>query len=389
MVRSDQDKIREKDFLGLHGGGDMASREASAHVYTINRACDAKKHSYMNNHMYIVDPHFASQHYADALAIMKSNIPDAVQWPTASQCLYSNNHHHNNLAFAAMRRPDWSNAAGRPQFLSFNDSQDQKHVERVNENYQQKHARGHENAVLGSTALDCSLVANSSTDHSGSGMKAFPFMAPIFHELAVTSKVEQIPGASGRGPAGQALTPDLPARNHWPPGVASPRMLPSDSCIKPSSAQLTIFYAGKVNVYNDVFLTKAQEIMRTAAAGDFLPPNMDMSSRKPASLLTPHVPRSHISADHPWESFQKDQHTCQPDQFGGDQVVISPLPVSIPRSPQAESSKPNNQNAFLENESVILQALPQARKASLARFLEKRKERVLSKSPYPAERTFL
>lgn len=368
MGRSDQEKAREKYFTGL------GCAEARKHAYASSHMHGTSTHMNMNNHMYNVDPHVSSQYCADAFGVVKYNVLDAVHQPTASQpWLYDNNLTNSpangSLAFAAMRRP-WSNAGGRQQFLCFNSSQEQRLVERVNDAYQMIHARGHENAVLGSTALNCN---NFLIDHSGSGMMVFPFVAPVLHKQALTVRVHQIPTAIGR-----ALIPPLSVARG-----ASTRMLPADSSVKP---QLTIFYAGKVNVYNDVSSIKAQEIMLMAAACNSLPLDMDMFSGKSMPMVTPPVPRSLINADPP-ELSQTDLPTCKSDQLARDQVGAG---ASIPQAPHAEeSSMPGTQSTYLDDGPVVPRALPQARKASLARFLEKRKERMLSKSPYPVEKKFL
>lgn len=378
MGRSDQEKAREKDFNGLGRSDNASCAEARKHVYASNNMRGASKHMCMNNHnMYNVDPRVSSQHYTDAFAAVKSNVLDAVHRPTDSRWLYdnslTNSPANRNLAFAAMRRPDWSNAGGRQQFLSFNSSQEQRLVKKVNDAYQMIQGRGHENAVLSSTALNCNFP-----EHSGSGMKVFPFVAPVLHEQAFTVRAHQIPTASDR-----ALTPLLFA------GGTSTRMPPDDSSIKPSSTQLTIFYAGKVNIYDEVSSMKAQEIMLMAAASNSLPPKMDMFSRKSIPMVMPPVPRSLINVDPP-ELSQIDLPTCQSEQLARDRVDTGLSPTSIPHAPQAEeSSMPSTQSAYLDDKPAVPRALPQARKASLARFLEKRKERMLSKSPYPVERTFL
>lgn len=158
---------------------------------------------------------------------------------------------------------------------------------------------------------------------------------------------------------------------------------------EPSGAptELTIFYAGRVNVYNDISPEKAQAIMSLAENG------CSSSSRPP-----------------PEDKFQAlaPKYLVRDDAFVNN--VINTSLCSALSSPMSVSSHPIGQSigAFIKgNESrtyktiaiststskmetslgpsptsILPSAVPQARKASLARFLEKRKERVMSSSPY-------
>ncbi|KAK4280673.1 hypothetical protein QN277_012266 [Acacia crassicarpa] len=163
----------------------------------------------------------------------------------------------------------------------------------------------------------------------------------------------------------------------------------SEPSVQPS--QLTIFYAGSVSVYEDISPEKAQAIMLLAGNGNT--PNQN----KAVSTAPVQTPISKPSKD---------------DGFIVSQSYHSPLPSSIPMTfhvssqpvggspstnepaivrPVASSAAPSS---HLEPPSVAGSSksaatkigspvdLPQARKASLTRFLEKRKERVTSTSPY-------
>ncbi|KAL4589390.1 hypothetical protein LXL04_002297 [Taraxacum kok-saghyz] len=107
---------------------------------------------------------------------------------------------------------------------------------------------------------------------------------------------------------------------------------------QPESAQMTIFYAGQVIVLDDFPAEKAMEIMMLAGKGktQTFRPASDWSPKptEPANL----VPATHINTE-------KENVQLQP--------VGSDLPI--------------------------------ARKASLARFLEKRKERITARSPYQSD----
>ncbi|KAI3720149.1 hypothetical protein L6452_21060 [Arctium lappa] len=110
------------------------------------------------------------------------------------------------------------------------------------------------------------------------------------------------------------------------------------------SVQLTIFYGGMVNVYNDISPEKAQAIMLLAGNG----------GRVQAHMAMPRTP----SGD------------------GANKTLSSQGSVG----PSTGTGPPPNGMSSLGR--MIQSAVPQMRGASLARFLEKRKERVMASAPY-------
>lgn len=373
MVRSEQQMLVARDFLGL--GSSIASGAGGNDI---------------------INPHYTSKQYSDAIAIVKSNILEGVHSPAAAGWLYGNNHinslNSSTLAFPGMRRGgDWNNAVSRQQFLSFRNSQGERLVEKSDDSYLLAQTRGYGSPVLSISAQDHSLLANFSTDHSGAvAKKAFPFLAPAPHEQALPVRVQPIPVASAPRPVGGQVPMSAPFFSSFVaggvPARTQTRMLSSDSCDKEISAQLTIFYAGNVNVYDAISLAKAQEIMLLAASGSPLPVNV---SNKPTGQFAP-AGMSHAvglqSSPDQQERLQLNLLTGQADQFAADQVSQSSPPAS---KQQTESSLPSTPSSFPEGQPVVPRALPQARKASLARFLERRKERVQSKSPYLVDKSFL
>eukprot|EP01018_Ginkgo_biloba_P034987 Gb_38099 [translate_table: standard] len=169
---------------------------------------------------------------------------------------------------------------------------------------------------------------------------------------------------------------------------------------KPANAQLTIFYAGTVNVYDEVPADKAQAIMFLAGSGnswsgkiDNPPPQTPAMSMptgghiKPAppvcsSMSNPLPPINvHVHPQKSQASIQTSQSTTVSSSAGDLQTTqMNGTPTNQQEAPKlsAAGSTPN---------PIMPRAVPQARKASLARFLEKRKERVCTKVPYPSKKS--
>ncbi|KAL2458898.1 Protein TIFY 10A [Forsythia ovata] len=119
----------------------------------------------------------------------------------------------------------------------------------------------------------------------------------------------------------------------------------SETKSEPETAQMTIFYGGQVIVFNDFPAEKAEEIMLLAGKSS--------------------------AQNHPTAAFPPPSMVQSPAESATN---ISVVPVSK-AVPTLVHNPPQHS---------LASDLPIARKNSLARFLEKRKDRITSKAPYQA-----
>ncbi|KAK6941276.1 Tify domain [Dillenia turbinata] len=133
------------------------------------------------------------------------------------------------------------------------------------------------------------------------------------------------------------------------------------SAMEPESAQMTIFYAGQVIVFNNFSADKAKEIMQLASK---------CCSPKPhtSTLVAPNL------ANNPNESSvtQFSHSGSHPIPCLGNNLIQDRLPqrqtLPLPQPPLAPQR--------------IVSNLRMSRKHSLQRFLEKRKDRITARAPF-------
>ncbi|KAM0906893.1 hypothetical protein ACQ4PT_016488 [Festuca glaucescens] len=149
-----------------------------------------------------------------------------------------------------------------------------------------------------------------------------------------------LPGAEGEEAGRKKETMELFPQSAGL-GVVQDAAAP-DATREQEKQQLTIFYGGKVLVFNDFPADKAKGLMQLASKGNPVVQNVSAPATVTDSTKV--------------------------------QAAVPALESSLPAAP-ADAHKPARANTS---------DMPIARKASLHRFLEKRKDRLHAKAPYQA-----
>ncbi|EYU30108.1 hypothetical protein ABFS82_05G044600 [Erythranthe guttata] len=176
-----------------------------------------------------------------------------------------------------------------------------------------------------------------------------------------------------------ANTP-TPPRSILPPSGTTEQWTNSKASTIPPP-KLTIFYNGTVNVFDDITPEKAQAIMFLAGNG-FMSTNMGQSKHHMqapvAKLPAGDRPSVSQSMNMPPSPMSISSH---PVDVNNDEAKVTAA-TSATLVNKVETPRVMSSLGSVSASAMISSAVPQARKASLARFLEKRKERAMSAAPY-------
>lgn len=272
-----------------------------------------------------------------------------------------------------------SSKVGVPHFMSFNSAQDENTFKALS-------ATDGVNASLKRQSGD---LQNVHAMHLPCDVKMLPFNMsnPSYKtHFGGTGQMNQILG----GIPVTAPHSMLPSRGSVA-GTTEPWFNYKGSA---APAQLTIFYGGTVNVFEDISPEKAQAIMFLAGNG-CAPPNvvqprfqLQASASKPAAAdgacvnQTPNMlPASGLSS--PMSVSSHPIGLSDGSSGNKDDMKISKT-ANISMAPLGTLEIPKIVTSLgpVGATTIMPAAVPQARKASLARFLEKRKERVMNLAPY-------
>ncbi|CAN7053119.1 unnamed protein product [Brassica rapa subsp. trilocularis] len=159
------------------------------------------------------------------------------------------------------------------------------------------------------------------------------------------------------------------AARQWGPESAASihRRSQHSGAFQNANPQLTIFYAGTVCVFNDISPDKAQAIM--LCAGNGLKIDNGESRLKKPLIETERV-------------YGKQFHNAATAAASSSSATYCDNFSRCGDRPVGATNAMSKIESFNVDPGYMMPSVPQARKASLARFLEKRRERLMNAMPY-------
>ncbi|XP_048592085.1 protein TIFY 7 isoform X2 [Brassica napus] len=198
------------------------------------------------------------------------------------------------------------------------------------------------------------LLPNSSFMPAAADLQCCPVSAASIHRRS------QFGGGAFQNANQLLLGGSVPLTNHYAlrPAFNSsrdPRVASSGS-----SPQLAIFYAGTVTVFNDISPDKARAIMLCAGnglQGETGESNLKKPLRETERVYGKQIHKATAAASSSSATNADSFSRCKDKHVGATNAMTMTI------------------ESFNAGPSNMIPSVPQARKASLARFLEKRKER--------------